>query len=246
MHRTGTGPPLLAVHGSTADHTRWTPVREPLGDRYTLYLLDRRGRAGSTNESDGPYALAREVEDVSAVLDAIGEPTFYLGHSYGALIGLDALRSCTEISKALLYEPPFDTPAHAMLPATFLPRFSELLADGERERALELFYREVVEIDPAPLRDLPIWQARLAAVHTLEREGRIGVKFACDADLFAGVEVPVRVLLGADSPPGFAAAGAAIKRALPHAELVTLPGQGHGMIDADPGGFVDQVVDFFG
>ena len=45
-----------------------------------------------------------------AVIDAIGEPVRYLGHSYGALIGLEALTRTSAIERALLYEPPFDTP----------------------------------------------------------------------------------------------------------------------------------------
>src|SRR6476660_3783140 len=40
----GTGPPLLLVHGSTADRSRWAVVREALAPRFTLHLMDRRER----------------------------------------------------------------------------------------------------------------------------------------------------------------------------------------------------------
>ncbi len=245
MERLGAGPPLLAVHGSTADRSRWAPVRDALAERFTLYLLDRRGRGASTDEASGPYALAREAEDVAAAVGAIGEPVLYLGHSYGALIGLEALLITDGIAKALLYEPPFDAGGHEVLPASFVDQLSELLRTGQREQALELFYRDVVDIDPAPLRSLPIWQARLAAVHTLEREVRIGIDYAPDPARFASLVVPVRLLVGSASPPVFAAGATAAVAAIPGAELVELPGQGHGMIDADPQGFVGHVTDFF-
>lgn len=244
VERVGDGPPLLAVHGSTADRSRWAPVRDALAERFTLYLLDRRGRGGSTMESTTPYAFEREAEDVAAVVGQIGQPVRYLGHSYGALIGIEALTITTGIARALLYEPPFDTPGHEVFPAASIDRFSALLAADDREGALELFYREVVGIDPTPLRTLPIWQVRLAAVHTLEREVRIGLDYHVDPARLASLSVPVRLLVGSDSPPAFPAAARAAAAAIPNAQLVELPGQGHGMIDADPHGFVGHVVAF--
>ena len=41
--RTGDGPPLVLVHGTTADRTRWKPVLPALEDRFTVYAVDRRG-----------------------------------------------------------------------------------------------------------------------------------------------------------------------------------------------------------
>lgn len=57
--RSGTGPPLLLVHGTMADHTRWTPVLPPLERHFTVYALDRRGRGGSGDAE--PYALSASL-----------------------------------------------------------------------------------------------------------------------------------------------------------------------------------------
>jgi pimeloyl-ACP methyl ester carboxylesterase len=247
VERLGEGPALLAVHGGTADRSRWAPITGALSERFTLYLLDRRGRGASADESQEPYALAREAEDVACVVASIGEPVLYLGHSYGALVGMEALLRTNAISRAILYEPPFDTPWYAILPESgaFLDRFSAMLRRGDREQALELFYTDVICIDPSPIRALPVWEARLAAVHTLEREGRIGLAYTCDPKRFASIHVPVRVLMGSTSPNAFRAAAAAAAAAIPDSEIVELPGQGHTMIDADPQGFIEQVLDFF-
>ena len=56
--------------------------RRALSESFTLYLLDRRGRGASLRESGAPYALLREAEDAACVLESIGGPVFYLGHSY--------------------------------------------------------------------------------------------------------------------------------------------------------------------
>jgi hypothetical protein len=61
--RSGQGPPLLLVHGATADHTTtWRLVLPELERRFTVYAMDRRGRGGS---GDGTaYELRLEAEDV--------------------------------------------------------------------------------------------------------------------------------------------------------------------------------------
>src|SRR3970040_231447 len=86
--KTGSGPPLVLVHGTTANHTRWAPVLPALSKRFSVYACDRRGRGASGDAS--PYALEREFEDVAAVVDGIGGPVDLLGHSYGAICSLEA------------------------------------------------------------------------------------------------------------------------------------------------------------
>ena len=68
--RYGKGPPLVLIHGTASDHSRWMPVLPALEDRFTVYAIDRRGRGGS-GDSDR-YEIEREFEDVSAVVDSRG------------------------------------------------------------------------------------------------------------------------------------------------------------------------------
>jgi pimeloyl-ACP methyl ester carboxylesterase len=73
--RDGSGPPLVAVHGTTADHTRWMRVAPRLTAQFTVYLMDRRGRGRS---GDGPsYSLQREAEDVRAVVRTPGRASLW-------------------------------------------------------------------------------------------------------------------------------------------------------------------------
>ena len=60
----------------------------------------------------------------------------------------------------------------------------------------------------------------------------------------ADIAVPVRMLLGTQSPAHFRAATAAVAAQIPGATIVALRGQGHQAIDYDPQQFVRAVVDF--
>src|SRR3712207_6140160 len=70
--RSGEGPPLVLLHGTTADHSRWAPVLPAFEEHFTVYAVDRRGRGGSGDSE--AYALDREFEDIAAVVDSLEEP----------------------------------------------------------------------------------------------------------------------------------------------------------------------------
>jgi pimeloyl-ACP methyl ester carboxylesterase len=226
----GTGPTLLLVHGGTADRTRWAPLVPLLEDEFSCVLMDRRGRATSTREA-ADYAIEREGEDVLAMLTALPRPAMVFGHSYGASVTTTVLDRLPA-DAVVLYEPPFDTAGHEMIPAALLERWAGLLADGRREEVLESFYRDVLRFDdPAidALRPLPMWQARVAAVHTVVREGD-AVRALRPAPVRPAM--PVRILLGEVTTPALAASTRAAAELIEGSELTVLPGQGHVAIDS--------------
>src|SRR5918998_6394003 len=112
--RSGEGPPLVLVHGTAADHSRWKPVLPAFEERFTVYAVDRRGRGDSGDAED--YAIEREFEDVAAVVDTIGEPANLLGHSYGALCALEAALLTPNVRKLVLYEPPMEVTGERINP----------------------------------------------------------------------------------------------------------------------------------
>lgn len=65
----GSGPPLLLVHGGLGDRTRWEALLPYLEPHLRVHAMDRRGRGLSGDPPE--YALEREYEDVAAVVDAI-------------------------------------------------------------------------------------------------------------------------------------------------------------------------------
>ena len=243
--KSGRGAPLVLVHGTSADHTRWAPVLQPFQKRFTVYAVDRRGR-GRSGDTE-PYAIEHEFEDIVAIINSIGEPVNLLGHSYGGICALEAAARTKNLRRLILYEPPISTGAD-IYSATVVNTMRDLLAEGDRDGVIATFMREVPRVPPPQLellRSLPAWQGRVAAAHTILRELEVsnnGYQF--EPLKFARVTTPTLLLLGGASPDFFAAAINQVHRALPNSQIVVMPGQQHVAMDSAPDLFVKAVLDF--
>lgn len=242
--RNGQGSPLVLVHGTTADHTRWAPILPALEEHFTVYAVDRRGRAASGDAED--YAVEREFDDVAALVDSLPEPANLLGHSYGAICSLEAALRTENLRKLVLYEPPIPSGIE-IYPTEVVARIQSLVDAGDREGAVVTFFREVVHAPPhelEQLRSLPSWPARVAAAHTIPREMCGSDGYVFEPNRFSGLRTPTLLLLGGDSPPFLRAATEAVHSALPNSRIVTLPGQQHTAINTAPELFVREVLQF--
>ncbi len=242
--KSGSGRPLLLVHGTTADHTRWNGILPRLEQHFTVYAMDRRGRGGSGDAPD--YEFQREAEDVATVLGAIGEPTAVLGHSFGALCSLEAALLTNKISQLVLYEPPLP-PLGPPVPSDVPDRMNALIDNGELEAALVLFMREVVGMPDQALagyRQQPMWPGRIKLAPTVPRELSLDRDYRFQPEKFVSLQLPTALLLGKDSPPFAHSVAEKIAGALPNGRIIILPGQGHIAMDINPQLFVDTVLGF--
>jgi pimeloyl-ACP methyl ester carboxylesterase len=246
VRRSGNGPPLLLIHGTTADHRRWAGISPRLEERFTVYAMDRRGRGMS---GDGPvYALEREAEDIAAVLEVMSEPTFVLGHSYGALTSLESALLTDRIRRMILYEPPVPVEASSF-PAGASERMRVLLDRDENEAALEIFFREVVGMPDHEFevyRNLPVWPVRVALAPTIPREMAIEHTYRFAPERFSELRIPTLLLVGGDSPPLFQRALEAVAEALPSGQVAVMPGEQHVAMDTNPELFLREVLAFLG
>jgi pimeloyl-ACP methyl ester carboxylesterase len=244
--RTGAGQPLLLVHGTTADHSRWSPLLPRLEQHFTVYAMDRRGRGESGDSPD--YDIRREAEDVAALVEAVEAPVSILGHSYGAVCSLEAALLTDKVYRLVLYEPPIPT-GISQYPPGILDRMQALIDSRELEAALEVFFREVVRMPEHELkayRQLPAWQVRIQLAPTIPREMAIDQTYTFKAKKFAGLQVKTLLLLGGDSPPLFQQAIKLVNSAFPVSQVVTLPGQQHIAMDTAPDLLVREVQTFLG
>jgi pimeloyl-ACP methyl ester carboxylesterase len=243
----GTGRPLVLVHGATADHHRWAPVLPLLEQGHRVHAVDRRGRGLS---GDGPhYAIEREYEDAAAVVDALarqsGGGVDVLAHSYGALCALGALTLTPNTHRVVLYEPPLD--AAGRIPAEVLTELDSLIAGGGNADAVAYFFRAVVGMPEHELdliRTLPAWRDRVAAAPTVARELRAADAHRFDPAFVRGVTCPVLLLLGSDSPASVHEQVRGLARALPDARVRVLPDQQHIAMDTAPELFAREVTAF--
>ena len=242
-HRSGTGPPLVLVHGTSSTGARWTPLLPALTRRFTVYAMDRRGR-GASGDTE-PFAIEREYEDVAAVVDGIEEPVNLLGHSYGALCCLEAAVRTSNLRRLVLYEPAFRSDVPMYEPGS-RERLEELLAAGDREGVIIAFMREVVGVSEEEvelIRASAGWEERLAAAHTIPREFADG-DYGFRPERFRELRVPTMLLMGGESPEFLRRPTQLVQRALPDARLVVLEGQQHIAMVTAPDLFLREVIGF--
>jgi pimeloyl-ACP methyl ester carboxylesterase len=242
--REGAGPPLVLVHGTTADHTRWSWLMPELTRHFTVLAMDRRGRGQSGDSAN--YSLDLEYDDVAAVTAAAGPGAMLLGHSYGALLALEAALRVSNLHRLVLYEPAFPVDGQPVYPPGTAERFQALLDKGDRDTLLTVFLRELAGMaddDIAALRAQDFWDRRKTLAHTIARELADG-DYVFDPARFAGMTVPTLLLVGENSPPMLTAPSARLAATLPAGRVVVLPGQGHVAMTTSPELFLRAVVSF--
>lgn len=105
---TGSGTPVLLLHGGGSSGAQWRRVGEILSHRYRVITMDHFGHGGT---GPWPDTLASRTHDadaklVRAVMTHVGESVHLVGHSYGGGIALRlALMDDTGIRSLTLIEP---------------------------------------------------------------------------------------------------------------------------------------------
>jgi pimeloyl-ACP methyl ester carboxylesterase len=241
----GTGPPLVLVHGATADSTVMSLLTPLLERHYTVHAMDRRGRGLSADTPD--YDITHEFADVAGIVDDVarqsGRSVSLYGHSYGAVCALGAALLTGHVEQLFLYEPGFGA---VLSPRQeLLDRLDDLVAAGEYDAALEHFYRQAVGMsvdDVAAMRRQPSWRARLASAPTMPRELRTAAALEFDPAPYRDFATPTVLLLGDRSTPGQKSVVATVDDALPNSIVVPLPGQAHAAQITAPDLVADALV----
>ncbi|AJF25203.1 hypothetical protein SG26_05405 [Haloarcula sp. CBA1115] len=216
--RPGDGQPVVLVHGTTGTSAVWDRFRSQLPDGYTPVAVDRRGRGESGDADD--HSLAREVDDVVALIDSLpGDPVLF-GHSFGGLCALVAARE-TDIAQLILYEPAILVGDHRD-GAPLAPRLRGHLDAGDREAVIEAFFRETsTSGDPSQ------WPTaeRAPLAETVVRESAVVGSYELPDSLT--VDAPTLLLAGSESPAYLRDGIRAIDDAMSAATFVELSDVGH-------------------
>src|SRR5579859_5075716 len=161
--KTGQGPIVILVAGAMCSRSSWSGpgLAQLLAPNFTVYNYDRRGRGDSGDNV--PYAVAREIEDIEALIDEAGEPAYLYGHSSGAALAMEASLILGEkVKKLAMYEIPYNDAASAQQTwKEYLKNLREALAAGRRGDAAALFMQlvGVPADDIEDMRHAPIWPA---------------------------------------------------------------------------------------
>jgi pimeloyl-ACP methyl ester carboxylesterase len=242
---TGNGPAVVLVDGAMC-HRGGGPMRPLaalLSDHFTVYAYDRRGRGESGDTP--PYAVAREIEDLHAVLDAAGGAAAVYAISSGVALALAAAVAGAPITRLAGYEPPYVTETvGGATKKEYTERLRELLAAGRDGDAVALFITFVGT--PAAvvdgMRGQPFWPAMAAIAPTLAYDNEVLGDGSVPRDVIGKLTLPVLIADGGASPDFLRGAAQATADAIPGARYATLDGQTH---DVAPEALAPLLVDFF-
>jgi pimeloyl-ACP methyl ester carboxylesterase len=216
-----------------------------LTPRFKVYMIDRRGRGASSDAAH--YAIQREFEDVAAVIDSIDQPVAVVGQGFGALCALEAARLSANVRKLVLFEPMLHASGLEFYPDGAIDRMEQLLSEGRREETVSLFLREVMGTSLDELERMQqqvVWQRRLSAAPTIPRELRALAGYAFDPSPFRRLGIPTQVMVGGRSSDLVHRQAQIVSDTLRPSQWVELAGQSGAAIDAAPGTFAREVVEF--
>lgn len=219
----GTGPTLILIDaaGQFRANSPLDELATLLAGDFTVVRYDRRGRGASTDTQ--PYAPEREVEDLAALIDAIGGPAALYGYSSGCLVALHASAAGLPLRRIALLEPPIE-PAHD---DPGQRAFTTRLRGLTGAEAVEFFMAGigVPESVLAGMRDTPYWSAMVSVGATLAYDSMLSETL--DEDLLRRVTTPTLVLHSEGSGTDLTQMATVATEMLPHAVHRGLPGEWH-------------------
>ena len=240
FERRGDGPAVVLVGGGLDDGTENAPLAAALASAHTVYNYSRRGRGRSGDTP--PCAVAREIEDLQALVEEAGGSAHVYGTSSGGALALEAAAAGVAFDRIAVYEIPWnmagDWPRRW---GEYVARLRAALAEQRRGDAVELFLRVAGtgEDEIAAIRSSPYWEGTQELAHTLAYDAACLGDGRPPAGRLARITQPTLVATGAghplDAPAWVQALDAAadeIAARVPHARRLRVDGQAH-IVDAE-------------
>ena len=206
----GEGPPVVIVGGAFNDRRTWAELGQALADEgFTAVSYDRRGR-GDSGDTE-PYAVEREIEDLTAVIRSVGEgpgdedaAACLHGVSSGAALALRAAAGGAPVRAVSGLEPPYRVEGGPPPDPDYLPTLVELRAQGRNADIVEYFLSGV-GLPPEAIegtRQSPMWAGMVALAPTLVYDTHClgDVEHIVPVDLLSQLRVPVLLISSTGSP----------------------------------------------
>ncbi len=105
----GKGEKVILIHGSSSDYRTWHKQSEVLSKEYHVIAYSRRYHYPNKKiDEQADYSMKEHVQDLKEIIRHFGNtPVNLIGHSYGALLGIELACKNPELIKSLvLAEPP--------------------------------------------------------------------------------------------------------------------------------------------
>jgi pimeloyl-ACP methyl ester carboxylesterase len=256
MVSTGSGSPVLFVHGGWADLRVWCGLWREISTAHEFMAVTQRHFGQDNGNDTTPFSLSVHTNDLIAILRKIGKPVHLVGWSYSSAILLRAAIQVPDlVQKVVVYEPSFE--------------FEALIENGNLRIARESFRKEFEPTyDIARTGDLraaikygtevnfglgrggfeqleqDIQTVFLDNAHTIMLDILAEPAEPLTAAELNKVVCPTLIIRGMETHARYRIMADQTCAALPNAYLLEIPGFGHGGPVQAPGLLAQAVLDF--
>lgn len=171
--RAGDGPVVILVDGALCSRAQgpMPDLARELQSEFTVYNYDRRGRGDSGDSLQ--YAIAREVEDLAALIEEAGGTAYVYGTSSGAALALRAAAAGVPITKLAVFEAPFVVDdSRKPIPRTWVEDLRTLPPND----AIKYFFTKGIGLPGVfvtMMKLMPAWKPMKAIAHTLPYDAEL-------------------------------------------------------------------------
>lgn len=150
----GSGPAVLVVPGALSTASDYLPFATALAERFTVHIIERRGRGFSSPQGDN-YSMLKECEDVLALQQKTGA-SLLVGHSFGGLVALEVARNNPSFTRVGVYEPGVSIDGSIRM--DWMPGYEQKLVE---KKYLDAFVAFSLGAGPDRARNTPPWLMKL-------------------------------------------------------------------------------------
>ena len=244
---TGTGEPLVLIHGWAQDMTIWDEQVREFSKQYRVIRYDRRGYGGSSGFADA----TADPDDLRLLLDSLGiRSVFVLGLSAGSRTALNFTVAFPGRVKALVLYGQAPIPGFTpMAPGpTPVMVFRDIAQKHGLDSAGKALAAHPLSWTPAGRPELKEtlrrqW-TRYSGRDLLDPRPESGRVPHADLDQVAAIRVPTLVVSGDHELPLFLQVGDTLVRRISRARRVIISDGGHGAHFAQPAQFNRAVLAF--
>ncbi len=231
----GEGEPLFLIMGLGGDHFRWFRILPLLAENFKVVTFDNRG-VGKTDKPDIPYTMKMMADDVAGFIDAVGiDKAHIFGISLGGMIAQNFALLHPDRIISLMLGCTFCGGSHSVSNessgrSVLDPSLIETMLPEERavEMLPALYSREFIDNNPDFV-NIQIEYAKNNPPDPVGYRRQLGAAGTHNTyDRLPEVELPTLVIAGDADVLIPAENSRIIASRIPDAELVILPGLGHG------------------
>jgi len=246
--RAGTGAPLVLLHGLVGSVATWRKNIAALAEDATVYAIDMVNMGKSEWVPGLDASLGATADRVAACIDALGlAQADVAGHSHGGAVALTlAARHPERVRRLILFAPanPFCNAGRNLIrfyssafgrmcakAVPHLPRPVYWIAVGRMYGSFAQVEREAISAYMQEMRP-PGTVAHILEIVRRWYADMAGLR--AELEGIAIPKVPTLLMWGDRDRAVTVASGRKLRRVLPQAELVVLPGAGHLLFEELP------------